>query len=463
MDNASTVRIRTSELSVHRYWFVLAAILLAAMALRMVVVIAIPTAPVSDFWSYFQRAISLADRGVYEAIPGRPDASYPPGYPLLLSLFFQLPTDRLFTAKLVNIALGVMGLVLIAAITRILFTRQASLIAGVIYALNPRSILSCSLLASENLFIPLILLWIFLSIRKKAQISPWISMLCGFSLGLCTLTRSVSWLLVIPWIAWLLVRKIPTRQLFMNVAVFLLAQAIVLLPWSLRNSRVLGSSTFLTTTAGINLFIGNNPDSTGQWYPWVDDMQQMDPSFSERSIAGQDRIARNTAIDWIFQNPLKAGSLYLKKWRLIFHDENFVLETSIFGRQLSPPWPAVDVLENNSAFVPYRSLLEFIVNGFYWVFLISGMIGVIISWVRFHKDNIFLSNWLFLILTILYFPAVSAVFIASSRFHWPSGDLLIPFSGGVLSFAAFNWVVSKTSPMHQIKEGRVEESLFPRS
>jgi hypothetical protein len=460
MGTASLVRIKTLEISERRYWFALVAILLAAIALRMLVVMAIPTAPVSDFWSYFQRAISLADRGVYEAIPGRPDASYPPGYPLLLSLFFRLPVDRLVAAKMVNIALGMLAVILVALITKDLFDRGASLIAAVIYAANPRSILSCGLLASENLFIPLILLWVFFSIHEKHRMSTRMSLLSGFLLGLATLTRSVSWLLVIPWIAWLFIRKIPTRKLLVNVAVFLIAQSVVLLPWSLRNAHVLGSGIFLTTTAGINLFIGNNPASSGQWYPWLDDMQQVDPYFSERSIVEQDKIARTTAADWIFKNPLQAGLMYLKKWGLIFYGENFVLETSIFGRQLSPPWPAVDVLGDNSAFVPYRGLLGFIVNGYYWVLLMLGVIGVIISWVKFHRGNIFLSNWLFLVLTILYFPAVSAAFIASSRFHWPSVDLLIPFAGGALSIAVFSLAVSKIMPLKGSQEEPVQKPSF---
>jgi 4-amino-4-deoxy-L-arabinose transferase-like glycosyltransferase len=463
MGTALLARFETVEFSTHRYRFVLAVIILVAIAFRLLVVMELPTAPVSDFWSYSQRAISLADRGVYEAIPGRPDASYPPGYPLLLSLFFHLPVDRLITAKLINVALGILGLILVVVITKTLFGRQASLFASVIYAVTPRLVLSCVLLASENLFIPLILLWVFLTIWQRTGISFGISILSGIILGLATLTRSVSWLLVIPWIVWLLIRRVPAQKIILNVFVFLLAQAVVLLPGSLHNTRVLGSSTFLTTTSGINLYIGNNPNSSGQWYPWLDDMQQIDPYFSNRSIIDQDKIARITAIDWILKNPLQTGLMYIKKWGMIFANENFVLETSIYGQQLSPPWPAIDVLENNSVFLPYRGLLEFLVNGSYWLILMLGVIGVILSWVKYRKGSAYFSNWLLLVLSILYFPAVSAIFIASSRFHWPSMDLLIPFAAVTLAVIASSRIISQILLFMHIKEEWVEGPLIHRS
>ena len=78
------------------------AVTLLALALRLAAVLTIPTQPVSDFWSLFTRAANLHDFGTYEAIPGRPDASFPPLYPILLSGSFAIPLDRLLTSKVLN-------------------------------------------------------------------------------------------------------------------------------------------------------------------------------------------------------------------------------------------------------------------------------------------------------------------------------------------------------------------------
>ncbi len=433
---------RPEEIQEKRYKTLLSVILIGGLLLRIVTVLAIPTIPTEDFWSYFHRAISLADRGVYEAIPGKPDASYPPGYPLLLSLFFKLPFKRLAVAKTLNILLSGIGLVLIIKITRNLFGRKASLFAGLIYALSPRSILSCVLIASENLFTPLVLLWVFLVIRNDTKSSFWNPMVNGLVLGFATLTRSISWLLSIPWVISQIVLKQPARKLVFHLFIMVAAQMLVLTPWALRNGAVLGQATFLTTTSGINLFIGNNPNATGEWYYWVDDIKQIVPDFEQGSIAMQNNTAGKVARQWIIQNPLDAVRLYFQKWGLIFKNDRFTLESAIFAKQLSPPYPPEDVLQDDSAFVQYRQTLYLAFDGFYWSFLLLGFVGIVVSWVKNCKEPHFLSRWSLLLLSILYFPTTSAIFLASTRFHWTLADLLIPFAGGLLSIT-FSTIMSQ--------------------
>jgi 4-amino-4-deoxy-L-arabinose transferase-like glycosyltransferase len=420
-----------------RYYRILATILFVGLALRLLAVVWIPTLPTSDFWSYFQRASSLADSGDYEAVPGRPDASYPPGYPLLLSLFFRLPLERLIAAKLFNVALGVISILLVSEITRSLFGDPASLIAAAIMAASPRSILSTLLIASENLFLPLLLAWVLamLTAAQKERLKA--TLLGGFLLGLATLVRAVAWLLSIPWLLSQLPLRLGPRRLAVRFMLLLLTQAIVMLPWAIRNSLTLGRATFLTSTGGINLFIGNNPNATGQWYPWLEDMQATDPGFSERSLVDQDRSAARAALRWIDQNPLNAVSLYLSKWRLMFNDDRFVLDAAVFATHVSPPWPAADALPGDHPLKTHAALLVAFINTFYWVLLILELAGAVVCLApsRRKAAPCFLSSWLLLALSAFYFPAVSAIFLASTRFRWPTSDLMIPFAAAAIVFA----------------------------
>jgi hypothetical protein len=416
-----------------RYWIALGLIILTGIIIRLCIILFIPTIPTEDFWSYFQRAISLADRGVYEATKGYSDASYPPGYPLLLSLFFKLPFERIMVAKVVNVLLSACGLFFTSEIARFLFNRQASLIAGVIYALYPRSILSCALIASENLFIPLVLLWIYLIIQSDTGIKIKHSIINGLVLGAATLTRSISWLFSLPWIIYQMVKKTPIRQMIANFVVLIIAQMLVLLPWAIRNARVLGTGTFLTTTSGINLFIGNHSNASGEWYYWPDDIKKIIPDFTSKSVAVQNQIAGKLAKDWIIQHPTEALKLFFKKWGLMFVNDHFALETAIFAKQLSPPWPAVDVLKDSSPFIPYQKILYVLFDCYYWVFLILGSIGAGVSLIINYRSRLFFSKWSLIFLSALYFPTMSAIFLASSRFHWPTTDLLIPFAAGLIA------------------------------
>jgi hypothetical protein len=203
-----------------------------------------------------------------------------------------------------------------------------------------------------------------------------------------------------------------------------------MLPWAIRNYMVLGKVVFLTTTGGIDLFIGNNSNASGEWYLWTSDMVSKDPDFFQRAVVVQDQLAKQEAIKWIVKNPIAAGKLYFKKWIMIFKNDRFVLDMAIFSKQLSPPWPASDVLIGIHPLKNYQEILIDLFNAHYWLFLILGVLGVIISFIYNAKDmdNIFFCRWLLMVLCALYFPAVSAMFLASTRFHWPSTDLLLPFS-----------------------------------
>jgi len=420
-------------LPARRYWSVLAAILLVAFGVRLAAVAWVPTIPTSDFWSYFQRGSSLADTGVYEAVPGRPDASYPPAYPLLLSLFFRLPVNRLIAAKLVNVVLGTLAVLLLAAVTRSLFGEPPSLIAAAIAALNPRSILCSLLIASENLFLPLLLAWILVMLWSSPRDDWKGPVLGGILLGAATLTRVVAWLLPVPW---LLSRSPlnPKARSLVHLLLLVICEVIVMLPWAVRNAIVLGHPTFLTSTAGINLFIGNNPNATGQWYPWLQDMEEIDPAFSRRSLPDQDRAAARAAVRWIGSNPLQAVSLYLTKWRLMFIDDRFPLDAAALATDVTPPWPSADVLAGEHPLKTHSAVLLGFTNAFYWALLSLGILGALRSLPlsRSNAQHPLLSQWLLLVLSALYFPTVSAIFLASSRFHWPTLDLLIPFAANVI-------------------------------
>ncbi|MGE5278848.1 MAG: glycosyltransferase family 39 protein, partial [Acidobacteriota bacterium] len=141
----------------------IALIAAAGFLLRLAVVLWVPTQPASDFWSYYHRGLNLAEHGRYEAVPGRVDATYPPLYSLLLAAVFLLaPGHTLAAAKLVNCLLGAAAIAAAGFLSRRLAGERAGLLAAGLLAVFPRSLLMACLVASENLFSPLLLLlaWI---------------------------------------------------------------------------------------------------------------------------------------------------------------------------------------------------------------------------------------------------------------------------------------------------------------
>ena len=71
-----------------------------------------------------------------------------------------------------------------------------------------------------------------------------------------------------------------------------------------------------------------------------------------------------------------------------------------------------------------------VVNGAYWVLLFAGSAGALL-WIvtEFSSGDPRRSAHVVALLgTAVYFPAVSAVFTVSSRYRWPTLDLLVPLA-----------------------------------
>jgi len=435
---------------VRHFTTILAAILVIGLILRIIVILWIPTVPTEDFWSYFQRAAHLTDFSSYDATIGWHEASYPPGYSLLLSLFFGLPFNRLLIAKLVNVFLSCTVILLVSGISSLLFDQETALVAAAITALSPRLILQNTLIASENLLIPLLLLWIFLGMCCMQDLRIIKALLIGGLLGVLSLIRSVVFLISIPWfLSFLPLVKKNLGKLAIFIVILLFGQVLVMLPWAVRNYVVLGKGTFFTTTGGIDLFIGNNSNASGEWYVWTPDLISKYPDFLQKSVVVQDQLAQHTAIKWMEENPIAALKLYFIKWGLIFKNDEFVPDMAIFSKQLSPPYPPSDVLIGNHPLKNYQATLNNLFNDHYWILLILEILGVLFSLFKLIKDknSIFFSRWLLMVLTALYFPTITAVYLASTRFHWPVTDLLIPFSALPLVLA----YKKIKSPFHQRK------------
>ncbi|MCJ7708996.1 MAG: glycosyltransferase family 39 protein [Anaerolineales bacterium] len=405
---------------------------LLALALRLAAVLTIPTQPVSDFWSLFTRAANLHDFGTYEAIPGRPDASFPPLYPILLSGSFAIPVDRLLTSKVLNAILGTASVLIIAELTFLFAGPKVGIVAALIQALYPRSVLMPVLIAAENLFIPLLLFWALLALRYilRDTSSTRSLVILGLVSGLLTLTRSVAYLLwiVIPLLT--LLRGRPILTAAKELALLALFSNLVLVPWGYRNSRVLGQYTVLNSTGGVGLFIGNNPGSTGDFYPWQADIIQQDPGFFERTVIEQDSEARSLALRWIEENPGQAARLYLLKMYHLFSNEEFVKDFAISYGPVEPPWPAAPPLPLDHPIRQYGLTIAGALNSAFLTILALEVMGTALAIFLGRTRLSVNSRWAgaALLMFAIYFPALSAAFHSITRYRWPFTDLLVPFA-----------------------------------
>jgi len=427
--------------------FLLKLVLVCALgfALRVSAIVLVPTQPVSDFWSYHRRAENLLDVGVYGVRPGRPDATWPPGYPLALAAALRRSGRSLFAAKLLNVSCGVLAVFLAGLLGRRLGGERAGLWTAGIAAVYPRLVLLPCLLASENLFLPLLFLFFLLLAlswsRPRTIGGVGIAIAGGLVLGALALTRSAGYFLFFVWpLAGLLARKSWTK-VAAETLVVLLAQHAAMLPWALRNHAVFGTFSFLTSSSGATLYMGNNPRATGEWYSVKADLQQL-PGLAGRNWFERDRVFRQEAVRWMRENPGQAARLFAKKLGLMFHEEGIVDMTVNASQAVpaqalppgAPPGQVVQALPDDHLLKRNPTALAVLrgtVAVGYWLLVVLEIGGALLLLARAIRTGepvqraaagAFLG-------AALYIAAIGALFHGDPRYRWPANDVLIPVAG----------------------------------
>jgi len=405
-------------------------IIVLALVGRILVILAVPTRPASDFWAYFQRAQSLAQSGRYESFPGRPDAIQPPGYPLLLSLIFRAApsSDHLVAAKIANAALGGLAVAIMGAWTRRLWGAQAGLWAAAILAFFPRSLLMADLVASENLFSPLLLTYLLVVTESRSRPRAFgLAGLAGVIVGILALTRTVGYALALVWLAGRAASRCPIRVLLIELALLLAVEHAVLLPWAIRNATSVGRFTFLNTSGGVGLFAGNNPNATGEWYAWEPQLERLRPGILARSDTEIDDAARKEGLRWIRENPGKATAFYIRRLWIVLRPDAIAAYWAISARTMTPPEARTPVLRGPHLLKKHLRAVDRTLRLSTVLLALAALGGLALIWTRDHETSDGSRSLAVIFLAaITYFPLVSALNVANGRYRWPSEDAAIP-------------------------------------
>lgn len=401
----------------------------AAALLRLAAIAWVPTQPVSDFWSYFERAGHLAFGGREAFSPGHTDSDHPPLYPLLLAGALRLAGSKsLFAAKLVNVALGTASVAIAGVGTGRLWGARPGVAAAILLAVFPRSILMCCLIASENLFTPLLLLFVFLVVEaaRSARIAR-VAAAAGAALGLLALTRTVAYLFGVLWIASTAAGRRRLPAVLGGFVIVLAAQHLVMLPWALRNARRIDRFTFLSTGGGYGLFLGNNPNATGDWYDGRADLERAAPGAFSRGRVAASEAASREAWRWMRANPGAAAALYVRKIGLIFRQSYIVADFAVSGRDIGRP-PGADALPGAHVLKTHILAVKRSLALAAWGLVALGAAGfvVLLARIRRHDRDLDRAAALVFFLAAAYIPLTSALIAVNGRYRWPVEDLLIP-------------------------------------
>ena len=388
-------------------------ILLVAGLLRLAWVLYSPVVPVSDFEEYRRLATSIA-QGMGYSYDGQPTAYRPVGYPLFLAGIFWLPGGSVAAAKLTQVLLGILTVYLTYRLGAQVFQQRTGEVAAWIVACMPSLIAYTSLLASENLAIPLLLLAMLAFVRYLQSGKYRHAFVAGLLCGLTTLVRSEALLLPLAWMIYLALRRQPLEVLARVGLTLVAAVALALSPWIVRNYLAFGRFVPATSNGGILLLAAFDE--------YTDDPERHSEVFSrlaeEARATNLDEfetssLAARKAVDYIQRQPWQVARLVPVKLFELLRDDISGISWNFW--LTSREVPPLSILA-----------LKGLAQLYYVIVVLSSLAAFI-----YRKSLISYPLYLLLLLPILVWLLYFAFFIATDRYHL----LILPL---VAQFSAFS-------------------------
>lgn len=465
----------------------------------------------ADSHSYWHLARTIANGEAYQY--GSPDARVfrTPGYPLVLAPIFWLagPEPPVLWARAVGAVLGLVPVGCCWWLGRRLFGTTAGWLAGLAAAFYPEAVAGSMFVLSEAAFCPgmwlqmvvLVLVWQTQESRKTVGYA----FLSGVLGGLATLVRP-SWFFFTPLVAVLAIFSAwPPRQprdseppkdsepptdseppkdsqqptdsqqpkdsharsrlgslLLARLEIaagMLVGMILVMLPWWIRNYRVIGRFVPTTLQVGASLYDGLHPQATGksdmQFVPefaaserWLFHYRGLSSKVSVPGLraADPDRKpaapeAEQPAVPWEYWLD-RAMWEEAVRWAANHPQEVFRLAW-VKLRRMWNPWP------NEPALAVWPNWL--IVAGTYLPVLLAGLMGLVRSARR---------GWPYvgLVLPAVYLSLVHSIFVSSIRYRLPAMFGWMVLGAGWLAERAEAWRRSRGTFRKEVLSEKVSLS-----
>jgi 4-amino-4-deoxy-L-arabinose transferase-like glycosyltransferase len=274
-----------------------------------------------ETWEYEAIATNiLAGRGyTYTLLGAEYVASQSsPLYIYLAVVVYALSAHSQAALLLVQALLGAGAATLCAWLGLRLFSARVGWLSGLLAATHPALIVYAAKLHALTLdvFLVCALVAAFVAVPRRPA-STRLGLL-GALLGLAALTRTTVLVLLPAGLLWLR-RYRDLRPLGAGACALVVAALVVFLPWSIRDSLLLGQPVLLSSESAEWFWRGNNPNASGS--SWTADGRTMlevaDPAFRAEILAADEArrmtLYRAAALEFWRADPGAAVRLYVAK------------------------------------------------------------------------------------------------------------------------------------------------------
>ena len=263
-----------------------------------------------DEKDYHNLALNLVHAHGFVDERRQPSAARPPGYPLVLSAVYAV-WERPLAAKLLNsFACGLTALVL-SLIASSIGSRIAGIVAPLLVLCFPLFSYTASTLYPQTVGTLLFVSAIFFLVRFPSSSKG--TIIAGGLFGFLVLMIPAFLLLLPLFPAYLMiVDRLNADPMFRRALLFLGCAALVVAPWTLRNFLQFKSFIPVSTNTGINLLLGNSPNTKADSGVNVDISNYVEAAEGMDEVQ-KDNFFKHAAISFVKRDPVAALLLYCRK------------------------------------------------------------------------------------------------------------------------------------------------------
>lgn len=312
------------------YIAVMAALVLAGLAARILWALFVPTEQLYDFATYHTLAVNIKN-GLGHSLGGKPIAWQGPLYPYLLAGFFKLfATESELAGKALNIVMSSLTLVLsIPVYLKLTGTKARTAAAVAVTAFLPHIVGYVNVLGTETLFV--FILFIILLLYLYCSHKIWAYPLIGAAVGLAALTKPymLAFPAVLAVLFWIRHKNIKRTALFTLICAG--CACLVIAPWTYRNFQAFGRFIPVSYNGGYVRFINNNgSNGKGLWMdPLEAELDEADRAYIVNALASAgdagvkaapelEEVFNRLSSKWIAQNPMEFVKLGLLRLNATF-------------------------------------------------------------------------------------------------------------------------------------------------
>ncbi len=272
----------------------------------------------SLFHNYWAQSIADGE------IIGREAFFRAPLYIYILGGLYALFGNSILMARIFGHLCGLLSVYITGRIALKIFGKKAAIIAALIHSIYPIAIYFESELLVDGLFTLLLELSILIFLKALETEKPRWYILTGLVIGLAAITKPTILALVPLYALWLFLKVNDIKKSIILGIYIIITLSIIILPVTIRNFMVADDLVLISSSGGINFYLGNNDSADGYSAsmpkPLGHNWQIQDITYIAEKEIGRKMKASEISdywyargLGWISENKFDFIRLYLRK------------------------------------------------------------------------------------------------------------------------------------------------------